>query len=169
MKGEKGIEIAEKAIQLGGEKGYNVTELQERLDAFTAVYDQVKKLADEGQWEEALGVMQENRETIEEFHKAIAFVMRKAHERELQEKLRDVRAFLREMNDRIQKDAKALRELKEQGVDTHRAEIQLKVAAQELRIGVELLRAKKPEQAKVHFTIALDMLHRVDEFILAHS
>ena len=169
VKGEKGIEIAEKAIEVGEQNGYNVTELQERLDAFTEVYNQVNELADEGQWEEALGVMQENRERIEEFHQAIAFAMRKAHERELQEKLKDVKAFLHEMNDRIQKDAKALRELKEQGVDTSRAEVQLKVAAQELRIGVELLRAKKPEQAKVHLAIALDMLHRVDEFILAHS
>ena len=169
VKGEKGIEIAEKAIQLGGEKGYNVTELQERLNAFIEVYDRVKELADEGQWEEALSVMQENRETIEEFHRAIAFVIRKAHERELQEKLKDVKGFLHEMNDRIQKDAKALRELKREGVDTSRAEVQLKVAAQELRIGVELLRAKRPEQARVHFAIALDMLHRVDEFILAHS
>ena len=169
VKGQRGIDIAQKAIQFGQEKGYNVTELQERLDAFTAVYDQVKGLADEGQWKEALSVMKENRETIEEFHKAITFVMRKAHERELQEKLRDVRAFLREMNDRIQKDAKALRELRKRGVDTRRADLQLKVASQELRTGVGLLKARKPEQARAHFAVALDMVHRVDEFILAHS
>ncbi len=169
IKGERGMEIAQKAIEVGEENGYNVTELQERLDAFTEVYDRVKELADEGQWEEALGVMQENRETIEEFHKAIAFVMRKARERELDEKLKDVRAFLREMNDRIQKDRKALRELKSEGIDTRRAEVQLKVASQELRIGVGLLRAQKPAQARAHFAMALDMVHRVDEFILAHS
>jgi tetratricopeptide (TPR) repeat protein len=168
-RGEKGIEIAQKVIQLGQERGYNTTELQERLDAFTAVYDQVKGLADEGQWEEALSVMQENRGTIEDFHQAIAFVMRKAHERELQEKLRDVRAFLREMTDRIQKDSKALRGLRSRGVNTRRADLQLKVASQELRIGVRLLQERKPEQAKMHFEIALDMLHRVDEFILAHA
>ncbi len=168
-RGERGIEIAQKAIQLGQEKGYNVTELQERLDAFLGVYDQVKSLADEGQWEEALSVIQENRETVEEFHKAIALVMRKAHERELQEKLRDIRAFLNEMQGRIQKDAKALRELRREGVNTRKAELQLKVASQELRIGIQLLKAKRPMQAKAHFAIALDMLHRVDEFILAHA
>ncbi|ASJ09092.1 hypothetical protein A3L11_07560 [Thermococcus siculi] len=168
-RGEKGIEIAQKAIQLGEEKGYNTTELQERLDAFTAVYDQVKVLADDGQWEEALNVMKENRETIGDFHRAIEFIMRKAHERELREKLGDVRAFLNEMQGRIQKDAKALRELRSEGVNTSRAEIQLRVAAQELRIGVELLKVKRPEQARVQFAVALDMLHRVDEFILAHS
>ncbi|ASJ14145.1 hypothetical protein [Thermococcus radiotolerans] len=169
IKGEKGMEIAQKAIEVGEQNGYNVTELQERLDAFSEVYDQVKALADEGKWEDALTVMKDNRETIVEFHNAVEFILRKVHERELEEKLKDIRAFLREMNDRIQKDSKALRELKSRGVDTTRAEVQLKIAVQELRIGVGLLRAKKPLQAKAHFAIALEMLHRVDEFILAHS
>ncbi|NJE06141.1 hypothetical protein E3E36_08310 [Thermococcus sp. M36] len=166
---EKGIEIVQKAIEVGQEKGYNVTELQERLDAFVEVYDEVKSLADQEQWEEALRVMQENRKIIEEFHRTVEFIMRRAHEMELQEKLRDVRAFLSEMWDRIQKDTRALRELRGEGVDTTRAEVQLNVAAQELRIGVELLKARKPVQAKAHFVIALDMLHRVEEFILVHS
>ena len=169
LKGEKGMEIAQRAIEKGQENGYNMTELQERLDAFREVYDEVKALADEGRWEDALNVMKENRETIVEFHNAVGFVLRKARERELEEKLKDVRAFLREMNGRIQRDSKALRELGREGVDTTRAEIQLRVAAQELRIGVELLRQGRPLQAKAHFAIALDMLHRVDEFILAHS
>ncbi|NJE61047.1 hypothetical protein [Thermococcus sp. 21S7] len=169
IKGEKGMEIAQKAIEVGERNGYNVTELQERLDAFSEVYSQVKALADEGEWEDALTVMKDNRGTIAEFHNAVEFILRKVRERELDEKLKDVRAFLREMNDRIQKDAKALRELKSRGVDTTRAEVGLKVAARELRIGVGLLKAKKPLQAKAHFAIALDMLHRVDEFILAHS
>ncbi|MCD6372366.1 MAG: hypothetical protein J7L37_02280 [Thermococcus sp.] len=168
-KGEKGMEIVQKAIEAGEENGYNVTELQERLDAFSEVYNEVKALADEGRWEEALSVMEENRETIEEFHKAIAFVMRKAHERELDEKLKDVRAFLEEMNGRIQKDEKALRELKARGVNTAQAEVQLKVAVQELKIGTQLLRAEKPVQARVHFGVALEMLQKVEKFILAHS
>ncbi|WP_370520094.1 hypothetical protein [Thermococcus sp. LS1] len=169
IKGEKGIEIAQQAIEKARENGYNVTELQERLDAFVAVYNEVKTLADEGKWEEALKVMDENRETIREFQKAIEFIRMKVYERELEEKLKDVRAFLMEMKNRIEKDAKALAELKREGVDTIPAEIQLKVAVQELRIGVELLKDRKPLQAKAHFAIALDMLHRVDEFILAHA
>ncbi|WP_237266258.1 hypothetical protein [Thermococcus cleftensis] len=169
IKGEKGMEIAQKAIEVGEENGYNVTELRERLDAFTALYDQVKTLADEGRWEEALRVMEGNRETIIEFHGAVEFVLRKARERELNEKLKDARAFLREMNDRIQRDSKALEELKREGVDTTRAEVQLRVAVQELRTGVGLLRAGKPLQAREHFAVSLEMLHRVEEFILAHS
>ena len=137
------MEIVQKAIEAGEENGYNVTELQERLDAFSEVYNEVKALADEGRWEEALSVMEENRETIEEFHKAIAFVMRKAHERELDEKLKDVRAFLEEMNGRI-------------GLSWAFST-------------TSLLRAKKPVQARVHFGVALEMLQKVEKFILAHS
>ncbi|WP_370456349.1 hypothetical protein [Thermococcus sp. GR6] len=169
IKGEKGIEIAQQAIEKAQKNGYNVTELQERLDAFVAVYNEVKALADEGKWEEALKVMDENKETIREFQKAVEFTRMKVYERELEEKLEDVRAFLIEMKNRIEKDAKALAELKREGVDTTSAEIQLKVAVQELRIGVELLKDRKPLQAKAHFAIALDMLHKVDEFILAHA
>ncbi|GEM_PF-858818 len=167
-KGARGIEVAEKVIEAAGEKGYDASELQERLEAFREVYDKVKALADEGKYDEALQVMRENTETIKEFHKAMAFIQRKFHEREAQEKMRDMRAFLREINGRIQKDAKALRELKRKGVDTRKAELQLKTSIQEVRLGIELLKHKKPAEAKMHFAIALDMLHRVDEFILRH-
>ena len=169
IKGEKGMEIVQKAIEVGEEKGYNVTELQERLSAFSAVYSQVKSLADEEKWEEALNVMQENRETIVRFHRTVEFILQRAHERELNEKIRNVKAFLREMQGRIQKDARALKELGERGVDTGRAEIQLRVAAQELKVGVALLRARKPLEAKAHFLVALELLNEVENFIVAHS
>ncbi|WP_234394360.1 hypothetical protein [Thermococcus piezophilus] len=169
IKGEKGIEIAQQAIEKAQKNGYDTTELQERLNVFLAVYDEVKALTDEGRWEEALKVMDENKETIREFQKAAEFIRMKVYERELEEKLKDVRASLMEMENRIEKDAKALAELMREGVDTTSAEIQLKVVVQELRIGVELLKDRKPLQAKAHFAIALNMLHNVDECILAHS
>jgi len=169
IKGEKEMEMAQKAIEIGMEKGYNVTELQERLNAFSEVYEEVTTLANDGRWEDALTVLKDNRQTIAEFHRAVRFILKKVRERELDGKLKDVRAFLREMNDRIGKDRKALMELKKRGIKTTRAEVQLRVAVQELKVGVELLRAKKPLQAKAHFAVALDMLHRVEDFILAHS
>ncbi len=169
VKGEKGIEIAEKAIQLGEEKGYNVTELQRRLNAFSEVYNQVKTLADEKKWEDALNVMQENRETIVQFHRAIELILQRSHEKELNEKIRDVKAFLREMQDRIQRDAKALKDLEKKGVNTGRAEMQLRVATQEFKTGVALLRAKKPMEARTHFRIAIELLDKVESFINAHS
>ncbi|MCD6140183.1 MAG: hypothetical protein J7J05_04510 [Thermococcus sp.] len=168
-KGARGIEIAEKVIEIAKEKGYDTHELQERLDAFKEVYSEVKTLADEGKYDEALQVMRENTETMKEFHRAIAFLQRKFHEREVQERMKDLKAFLREMTIRIQKDSKALRELRRRGVDIRRAELQLKTSIQETRLGIELLKHKKPAEAKMHFAIALDMLHKVDEFILRHA
>ncbi|WP_297506569.1 hypothetical protein [Thermococcus sp.] len=168
-KGERGIEIAEKAIEFGENKGYNVTELKERLDAFKALYEQVKNLSAEGKYDEALSLIQENGETIAKFHGAITFVMRKVHEREVQKRARNMKAFLREIADRIQKDRRALEGLEKKGVDTRRAELQLKVAVEELKLGVELARHGEPAKAKAHFEIALDLLNRVEGFILTHS
>ena len=168
-KGEKGIEIAQKAIQFGKEKGYNVTELQKRLNAFEALYNQVKNLSARGNYDKALTLLLGNRATIAKFHRAVAFVMRKAHEREIQVRAKNLRAFLREMGNRIQKDRKALEELNKRGIDTRRAELQLRVAVQELKIGAELARNGKPVEARAHFEIALNLLNRVESFIMAHS
>lgn len=169
VRGEKSMEIAQKAIKDGNERGYNTTELQRRLNAFRSVYGEVKSLADEGKWQDALKVMNENRKTIMDFHRAMDFLRRKAEERELQAKLKDMKTFLRETGARIQKDAKALGRLKRKGVDTRRAELQLRTAVQELKLGVQLIKQHRSAEAKMHFAIALDLIHRVDEFVLAHS
>ena len=167
-KGEKAIQMAEKVIEMAEEKGYETDELQERLEAFKEVYNDVKALADEEKYDEALQVMRNNTDAIKEFHRAMAFLQRKFHEREVQERMKDLRAFLKEINGRIQKDAKALRELKRRGIDTRKAELQLKITIQEARVGMILIKHKKPAEAKTHFAIALEMLHRVDKFILKH-
>jgi len=83
IKGEKGMEIVQKAIEVGEQKGYNVTELQERLNAFSEVYNQVQALADESKWDDALNVMQENRATIIQFHRTVEFILQRVHEREI--------------------------------------------------------------------------------------
>ena len=168
-KSEKSIEVAQRAIREGQERGYNVTELQNRLEEFIAVYNQVKALAHQGNYDEALNVIQENRETIGKFHRAMAFLMRKARERELKGKLKNLGAFIHEMEKTIRKDEKALKGLRRRGVDTRKAELQLRVAVQELKLGLALVRNKRPAEAKAHFAMALDLLHRVNEFILAHS
>lgn len=168
-KTQRGIEIAEKAIELGNERGADVSRLENLTERVKAIYDEVNGLAGEEKWEDALGVIQENGATLREFSKAVSFIQRKAYERQVEEKIKDAKAFIRELNGRIRKDGKALRELKKEGVDTRKAELQLKVAMQEVRLGIGLLKHKKPMQAKAHFAIALDMLHRVDEFILWHA
>ncbi|WP_461864598.1 hypothetical protein [Thermococcus sp.] len=169
VRGEKGMEIAQKVIENAKKRGYNATELQKRLDAFQEVYGQVKALADEGKWQDALKVMNENRKTIMEFHRAMEFVRRKAEERELRERVKDLKTFLKEIGNRIQQDGRALGELRRKGVDTRRADLQLRTAVQELKLGVELIKHHRPAEAKIHFAIALDLIHKVDEFILAHA
>jgi tetratricopeptide (TPR) repeat protein len=169
VRGEREIQIVQKAIQIGQEKGYNVTKLQESLHEFMPVYDRVKNLADEGKWKEAFKAMQENREPLEKFHRTVTFVMRKAHEREAQRDMKNLKAFLRGFSERVQRDEKALQELRKQGVDTRRAEAQLRVAVQEVNLGIHLIRERKPQEAKIHFEIALDVLNRVEDFIVAHS
>ncbi|WP_297421274.1 hypothetical protein [Thermococcus sp.] len=166
VKGEMGIKIAEKAIQLGNEKGYNTTRLQESLKAFIPVYQQVKTLANESKWDEALTVIQKNRRTIMEFHRTVAAVLERTHGNG---RVAKERAFLHGMRKRIQKDEKALHGLKMKGVSTKRAELQLRVAVQEIKIGEALLRQGKPVEAKAHFEIALGLLSHVEEFIVAHS
>ncbi|ASI98138.1 hypothetical protein [Thermococcus celer] len=168
-KTQRGIEIAEKAIELWNERGADVSKLENLTERVKAIYDEVNGLAGEEKWEDALGVIQENGATLREFSKAVSFIQRKAYERQVEEKIKDAKAFIRELNGRIRKDGKALRELKKEGVDTRKAELHLKVAMQEVRLGIGLLKHKKPMQAKAHFAIALDMLHRVDEFILWHA
>lgn len=165
-KGARAMEVAQNVIAKANETGANVTELQNRLDAFQAVYEDVKALADEGKYEDALTVMRDNRSTIGDFYRAMEFIRRKAHEREVQERMKDVRKFLTEMHGRLMKDEKALRALHRKGVDTRRAELQLRTAMQEFRFGVKLLKHGKPMQARAHFAIALDLSHRVEEFLL---
>jgi len=165
VKGKSGIEIAEKVIQLGNEKGYNTTRLQESLNAFIPVYLQVAKLANESKWDEALSVIKKNQRTIAEFHRAVAAVVKRAHGGQTGRG----RAFLRGINERIQKDEKALQALKKKGVDTRRAELQLRTAVQEVKVGEALMRQDREAEAKAHFEIAFGLLGRVEAFIVAHS
>ncbi|MBP1911960.1 hypothetical protein [Thermococcus stetteri] len=70
-RGEKGIGLAQRIIEKTNESGKDTTELQERLEAFQSVYEQVKELADQGNYTEALDVIIANKETVKEFYKAI--------------------------------------------------------------------------------------------------
>lgn len=168
-KGGRAIEIVQNLTQMGEERGYNVTELQERLDAFVALYTQVEELASEEKWDEALDLIEENREVIEEFYQAIKFIQRKAMEKKLEEELQNFREFVKNFTERMREDARKLRELKLQGVDTRAPELQLRVASQEFKLGINLMKAKKPAEAKAHFAIALEALQKVEEFIQEHT
>lgn len=163
---EKGITFAERAIQEAKEKGIDTSEAEAKLEEIKAIYDEVKNLAEQEKWEDALTVILENKPKIEAFFRSL----NKIHEGFVEKKIkRGVGAFLKEMQDRIRKDARALQELKKRGINTRRAEIELRTAAQELHIGLRLLKERKPAPAREHFAIALRLLYNVEQFILFHS
>ncbi|AMQ19091.1 hypothetical protein A0127_07890 [Thermococcus peptonophilus] len=168
-RGEKGIEIAQRIIERANESGRNATKLQERLEAFQSVYEQVKELADQGNYTEALDVIIANKETVKEFYKAIHFIKRKAHEREVREEMKDMAMLIKGLHERIGKDAKALAKLYRKGVDTRAAQLKLKTAAQEVRLSAELLKRVKKAEAKAHLLTALDLLEDVESFIVKHA
>ncbi|ASJ00237.1 coiled-coil domain-containing protein [Thermococcus gorgonarius] len=168
-KGEKAMAFVENVISKANETDRNTTELQERLDAFRALYDQVKELADQGNYTAALTLIHENRETVREFYKAVGFILREARERVVEEKMKDLKAFGQEVQERIRKDSRALEKLKREGVDVKGAELKLRTAIQEFKLGFELAKRGRPKEAKAHFGIGLGLLQDVEKFIVAHS
>lgn len=75
------MRLVEKVISRANETGRDVSELQERLNAFRALYEQVKGLADQGNYTAALGLIEENRQTVKEFYKALRFIHDKLRKR----------------------------------------------------------------------------------------
>lgn len=163
------MKFAQRVIEKANASGRNVTELQEMLEEFQAVYEQVKELADQGNYTEALDVITANKETIGKFHKAIELTKRKIHEVEVKEKIKNMAKLIGELNERIGKDARALAEPHRKGVDTRTAQLKLKTAAQEVRLSAELLKRGKKAEAKAHLLIALDLLEDVESFIVKHA
>ncbi|RLF92207.1 hypothetical protein DRN82_00270 [Thermococci archaeon] len=153
-RGEKGIEIVERVINSGH------PELDATLTEFKEVYDEVKDLADRGRWQDALKVIEENRETIEKFQRAVKIIMHGKI---------DMEKFLRNVRVRIERDYRALQKLKEEGINTRIAEVQLKAATQEVMVGLRLLKKRRPIEAKTHFILAQELLSRVEKFIAKYG
>ncbi|ASJ16528.1 hypothetical protein A3L04_05285 [Thermococcus chitonophagus] len=149
-RGGRGIEIVERAANNGH------PELNATLTAFKEVYEEVKSLADQGKWQDALKVIEENRETIEKFQRTVRMITHG-------------KASLRDLRERIERCHIALQRLREKGIDTRVPEVQLKVATQEVMVGLRLLKKGRPMEARAHFTVAQDLLSRVERFIAEHG
>ncbi|MFA4700272.1 hypothetical protein [Pyrococcus kukulkanii] len=149
-RGEKSIEIVERVINSGH------PELNATLTAFKEVYEEVKSLADQDKWQDALKVIEENRETIEKFQRTVRIIIHG-------------KVSLRGLRERIEWCYKALQRLREKDIDTRIPEVQLKVATQEVMVGLRLLKKGKPMEARAHFMVAQDLLSRVEKFIAKHG
>ncbi|ASJ02320.1 hypothetical protein A3L09_03155 [Thermococcus profundus] len=78
-RGKRAMEFAQRVIERVNSNGGNAARLQERLNAFRGVYEQVKELSDQGKYADALNIIMANRETIKEFYKALHFIKRELH------------------------------------------------------------------------------------------
>jgi hypothetical protein len=168
-RGNNAVEFAQRIIENVSVNGGNTTGLQERLEAFQSVYNRVKELADQSNYTGALDVIIANKEMIKEFYKAISFIKRKAHEREVRGETKETARLIKTLHERIGKDAKALAKLQGKGVDTRVAQLKLKTALQEVRLNAELLKRGRKADAKAHLLIALDLLEDVEGFIVRHA
>jgi hypothetical protein len=163
---ENGIKFAERSIQEAKLKGIDTSEAEAKLEEMKAIYEEVKSLADQERWEEALEVIKENRIKIDMFFKGL----QRIRERITEQKIKmDAKVFIRETTERIRKDIRALEVLRQRGVNTRRAEIELRTAIQEMQIGIRMLKEGKVAMAKSHFAITLKLLYNVEKFILLHS
>ncbi|WP_297549107.1 hypothetical protein [Thermococcus sp.] len=161
LKGERAIELANRTLSENPSP-----ELNQTYSAFLELYTHVKALADEGRWDEALNLIIEKRDVIRNFQRDL--MMEKVKVRGHSRWSNNVEE-LRELHRRLIQDGRELMRLKREGVDVSRAEVQLKVAMNEYKLGIRLLRTGHPEKAREHFDSALALLKEVEAFIKAHS
>ncbi|CAI1493798.1 conserved exported protein of unknown function [Thermococcus nautili] len=160
-KGERAIQLANRTLSENPNP-----ELNETYTAFLELYTSVKTLADEGKWDEALNLIIEKRDVVKEFQMELGRgkVMARGHF-----KWEGNFEKLKELRERIVRDGRELMKLKREGVDVSKAEVQLKSAMNEYKLGIRLLRTGQPEKAKEHFDTAVTLLKEVEAFINAHS
>ncbi|NJE55373.1 hypothetical protein [Thermococcus sp. 21S9] len=160
-KGERAIQLANRTLSENPNP-----ELNETYTAFLELYTSVKTLADEGKWDEALNLIIEKRDVVKEFQMELGRgkVMARGHF-----KWEGNFEKLKELHERIIHDGRELKKLKREGVDVSKAEVQLRSAMNEYKLGIRLLRTGQPEKAKEHFDTAVTLLKEVEAFINAHS
>ncbi|RLF80967.1 hypothetical protein DRN32_01975, partial [Thermococci archaeon] len=124
------------------------------------IYMEVESLAKKGKWVEALEVIRENFYQIQRFFRTIERVRRENV---------NVKESLEDMRERIKRDATAIAILRKRGVDTARAEVQLKGAINELSVAMISLKRNDISNAIIHLQRANKLLREVEEFIKSNS
>ncbi|WP_297074192.1 hypothetical protein [Thermococcus sp.] len=160
-RGKRAIELANRTLSENPNPKLNQT-----YSAFLELYTRVRALADEGRWDEALNLIIEKRNVIRNFQRVLG--REKVKVRGHSWWSNNVEA-LRELHGKLIQDGRELMKLKREGVDVSKAEVQLKAAMNEYKLGIRLLRTGHPEKAKEHFDSVLTLLKEVEAFIKAHS
>lgn len=160
VKTNQSIAVAEVIVENAKTRGMNVEEAEQSLERIKNIYIKVESLAKEGKWIEALGVIRENSHQIQKFFRTIERVRRESM---------NIKETLEELRERIKKDTTAIAILKKKGINTARAEVQLKGAVNELSVAIISLKRNDISNAIVHIQRAERLLAEVEEFIRANS
>jgi len=160
IKTNQSITTAEKAIEYAKSRGRETGEAEKAMEKIKGIYLQVTYLANEGKWIDALRVIGENADYMKNFFMTI--------EKVKSEKM-NTEVFLMMTRERIRKDATALATLRKKGIQTTRAEIQLRGAINEFSIAISLIKKNDVNSAILHLQRANRLLTEVEEFINANS
>lgn len=159
-KTNQSIAVAEIMIENAKARGMEVEGAEQSIERIKSIYLKVESLAKEGKWIEALGVIRENSYQIQKFLRTIERVRRGNT---------NIKETLEELRERTKKDATAIAILKRKGVNTTRAEVQLKGAINELSAAIVSLKKNDIGNAIIHIQRAERLLAEVEEFIKANS
>ncbi|ALV61754.1 DNA double-strand break repair Rad50 ATPase [Thermococcus sp. 2319x1] len=160
VKTNQSIAVAEVMVKNAKTRGMNVEEAEQSIERIKNIYIKVESLAKEGKWIEALGIIRENSHQIQKFLGMIERVRRESM---------NIKETLEELRERIKKDTTAIAILKKKGINTARAEAQLKGAVNELSVAIISLKRNDISNAVVHIQRAEKLLAEVEEFIKANS
>ena len=159
-KTNQSIAIAEIMVENAKARGMKVEDAEQSIKRIKDIHMEVESLAKKGKWVEALEVIRENSYQIQRFFRTI--------ERDRRENV-NVKESLEDMRERIKRDATAIAILRKRGVNTARAEVQLKGVINEVSVAMISLKRNDISNAIIHLQRANKLLREVEEFIKSNS
>jgi len=159
-KTNQSIAIAEIMVENAKARGMKVEDAEQSIKRIKDIHMEVESLAKKGKWVEALEVIRENSYQIQRFFRTIERVRRENM---------NIKESLEDMRERIKRDATAIAILRKRGVNTARAEVQLKGAINEFSVAMISLKRNDISNAIIHLQRANKLLREVEEFIKSNS
>jgi len=159
-KTNQSIAIAEIMVENAKARGMKVEDAEQSIERIQDIYMEVESLAKKGKWVEALEVIRENSYQIQRFFRTIERVRRENM---------NIKESLEDMRERIKRDATAIAILRKRGVNTARAEVQLKGVINEVSVAMISLKRNDISNAIIHLQRANKLLREVEEFIKSNS
>lgn len=159
-KTNQSIAIAEIMVENAKARGMKVEDAEQSIKRIKDIHMEVESLAKKGKWVEALEVIRENSYQIQRFFRTIERVRRENV---------NIKESLEDMRERIKRDATAIAILRKRGVNTARAEVQLKGVINEVSVAMISLKRNDISNAIIHLQRANKLLREVEEFIKSNS